>query len=299
MIATNARPPVSAAALISKALFDDVQVVLRAKDNQSGHVKRKKTNPFVGWLKCANCGCTVCREVKRGKPYHACSNGKKICKREYTQETVLMEQLKPLFESIQLTDKQIESIVDHLRETHEYKARYHKEQLTKLDSSHSVIQSKKDSMLDLLLQDRISQEVYEKKMAQLDTDHENIILKRAEHTVADTNYHVTVKHVCLLARRAGELFERANDEEKNQILKLLLSNAVLKDKEITFTINSPFDSIISFTSETEKAAQCDPSEDSTSLSAPVGHGRSNLRTRAGSQYTLLSWTLMTQKKYLG
>lgn len=245
--------------LISKSLFDEVETMLKERDNTAGHVKRKKSNPFARLLTCGNCVCTVCREVKRDKPYHACSNGKKICKREYIQEEKLMEQLKPLFQNIQLSDEQINNIVNDLRENHEYKARYHKEELKKLNAAELAIQQKTDSLLDLLLSDRITQEVYERKMNDMDVEKANINLKRAEHAGADKEYHIHAKHVCLLARRAGELFEGANDEEKNQILNLVLSNIELKDRQLTYTLKKPFDCIISYAQATQKATQCDPS----------------------------------------
>ena len=243
--------------IISKQLFDETQSVLKERDSKFGHIKRKKSNPFARLLTCGNCGCSVCREVKRDKPYHACSNGKKVCKREYTQEEKLMEQLKPLFQNIQLSDEQIETIVTDLRENHEYKAKYHDEQLKKVNAAELAIKQKTDSLLDLLLSDRITQEVYERKMNDMDAEQANITLKRAEHEMADKEYHIHAKHVCLLARRAGELFEGANDEEKNQILNLVLSNIELKDRQLTYTIKKPFDCIISYVSESEKAAQGD------------------------------------------
>lgn len=230
--------------LVTKELFDTVES-MRAKRNQNpNHKKGKTTHVFSDILKCSLCGCSVCREVKRGKAYHACSNAKKAHKREYTQEKQLLEQIKPIFESLVLSDEQIQQITDYLRENHEYKAKYHKEQIQDLDTRYSSLQTKKDRLLNLYLEDRISQEMYDSKLKALENEQNQIITDKQEHTQADHKYHITAKNVLELARRAGELFECANDAEKNELLKLVLSNATLTGKKLEFTIRKPFDTIV-------------------------------------------------------
>lgn len=230
--------------LITKELFDTVQDILVRK-NQNKNQVRKVVNPFSSILKCGLCGCSICYEIKRGKPYYACTNGKKSHVREYTQREVLLNQVKPIFESLVLTDEQIKGIVDSIRENHEYKAKYYHEQTTILNGQFERIQTQKDKLLDLLLDGRISQKQYDEKLQKIDAELGRIGVDRAMYSEADTKYHVTAKYVLGLARRAGELFECASDEEKNELLKLVLSNGTLSNKNLAFTIRKPFDTIIS------------------------------------------------------
>ena len=231
--------------LITKQLFDAVQALKSARNQNPTHKKTKIPNPFADLLKCQICGCSICREIKRGKPYHACTNAKKSHKREYSQEAVLLEQVKPIFDSLVLSDEQINQIVDYLRENHEYKAKYHKEQLADLNKKYDEIQIKKDRILDLLIDGRITQPEYDKKLELFNDTQQSINFDREDHTQADYKYHITAKQTLELARRAGELFERANDVEKNELLKLVLSNATLNGKNLEFTIRKPFDTITS------------------------------------------------------
>lgn len=229
--------------LITKELFDTVQTVLSSKNQNPNH-GQKKINPFSGLLKCAICGCSICREVKRGKPYHACSNAKKLHVRSYVQEGVLIEQLKPLFNRLILTDEQINQIITSLRENHEYKAKYYQEQIMALNVKFDHTQAQKDKLLDLLIGSNITQEQYDIKVKKLEAEQQRLLTDRAIYSGADTDYHVTAKYILGMARRAGELFECANDEEKNELLKLVLSNATLNGKELEFTIRKPFDTIV-------------------------------------------------------
>jgi hypothetical protein len=64
-----------------------------------------------------------------------------------------------------------------------------------------------------------------------------------ETFLAESKYYITAKQTLELARRAGELFERANDAEKDELLKLVLSNATLTGKNLEFSIRKPFNTI--------------------------------------------------------
>ena len=90
---------------------------------------------------------------------------------------------------------------------------------------------------------RITQSDYDKKLATLNDEQQRINFDREDHTQADTKYYITAKQTLELARRAGELFERANDAEKNELLKLVLSNATLNGKKLEFSIRKPFNTI--------------------------------------------------------
>lgn len=229
--------------LITKELFDTVQEMMASRNQNPNH-GQKKIFPFSGLLKCGTCGCSVCREVKRGKAYLACSNAKKLHTRTYTQEVVLLDQIKPLMSGLILSDEQIDQIVTTLRENHEFKAKYYQEQVVGLNAQFDHIQKQKDKILDLLIASNISQDQYDEKYKKLDKAQETIMTDRVMYSGADTDYHVTAKYILGLARRAGELFQCANEEEKNEILKLVLSNVLLTDKKLVFTIRKPFDTIV-------------------------------------------------------
>lgn len=89
----------------------------------------------------------------------------------------------------------------------------------------------------------ITQPEYDKKLELFNDTQQNINLDRTDHTQADLKYHITAKQTLELARRAGELFERANDAEKNELLKLVLSNATFDGRKLVFSIRKPFDTI--------------------------------------------------------
>lgn len=90
---------------------------------------------------------------------------------------------------------------------------------------------------------RITQPEYDKKLELFNDAQQNINLDSADHTQADFKYHITARQKLELARRAGELFKRANDAEKNELLKRVLSNATFDGRKLVFSIRKPFDTI--------------------------------------------------------
>ena len=49
-----------------------------------------------------------------------------------------------------------------------------------------------------------------------------------------------------LAKRAREIFESSEVEEKKQLLNFVLQNLQLKEKELVFTVREPFNTMLKF-----------------------------------------------------
>jgi hypothetical protein len=60
----------------------------------------------------------------------------------------------------------------------------------------------------------------------------------------DKSFYVTVTYLLQLFIHGEKVFEAATDEEKRELLKLLLSNLELKGKTVRFTPNEPFATVL-------------------------------------------------------
>ena len=65
-----------------------------------------------------------------------------------------------------------------------------------------------------------------------------------EHTNGNYEFLTTVGLVFSLAKRARELFDGSETEEKRQILNYLLQNPVIKSKKLYFATKKPFDMLL-------------------------------------------------------
>ncbi len=68
-------------------------------------------------------------------------------------------------------------------------------------------------------------------------------MQKEELTQADESYHITIKTVLNIAKKAEEIFESSEIEEKNEFLKFLLQNRIVDGKNPLFEMKEPFLSI--------------------------------------------------------
>lgn len=61
-----------------------------------------------------------------------------------------------------------------------------------------------------------------------------------DHSDADEQFYISANTVLNLAKRAKEIFMSSEVKEKRQLLGFLLSNCVLNEKTLSFTLRSPF-----------------------------------------------------------
>ena len=78
---------------------------------------------------------------------------------------------------------------------------------------------------------------YKEKQAELET-------KMQSYTDADENYYLTANITLNLAKKAYEVFQSSEPEEKWQFLNFLLQNLKLEVKKLLFELKTPFDTVL-------------------------------------------------------
>ena len=65
----------------------------------------------------------------------------------------------------------------------------------------------------------------------------------SEYGKADSEYKIVISTVFSLARRAKEIFDSSEPDEKREIIQLTLQNLSLNDGKLEYTLQKPFDSV--------------------------------------------------------
>lgn len=230
--------------IVPKSLFDSVQDVLASYNKKTIKYAAK---PFVmrGIIHCAKCGCTATPELKKGQyVYYSCSNYKGGCKRKWVREERLLEPIKEVFRNIQLPQDRVNKVVAALKELNETKNQFHDKAVSQLQAEYNKIQQNTDRLLDLLVDNSITREIYDKKLNEYKEKQYEINIQMEEYTRADQNYHIAASTVFSLANRALEIFESSEVDEKRQLLNFLLQNCRLQDEKLLFELRSPFNFIL-------------------------------------------------------
>jgi hypothetical protein len=90
----------------------------------------------------------------------------------------------------------------------------------------------------------ITKDIYDKKHQEYNDRLQLLNIEMEEHTKADYDYQTTVAVVISVARRAKQIFESSEPEEKRAFLNYLLQNPTVNAKKLEFTIRTPFNLVL-------------------------------------------------------
>jgi hypothetical protein len=87
--------------------------------------------------------------------------------------------------------------------------------------------------------------MYDRKMSEFESRQQELQIQLEEYVQAYHEYHITVSRVLDLAKRASQIFESSEVNEKRQILGILLSNCRISEGKLLWELKSPFNVIAS------------------------------------------------------
>lgn len=229
--------------LITEALFNKVQAI-----KASFHKKKFKYAglPYIyrGMLRCGHCGLAITPEKHKGHVYYHCTqyNGKHDA--EWLREEHITEQLGYVFKNLKIPDEVYDQILDNLKKTHESKIEFCTIQRDALLKEREVYQNRLDKSYIDKLDGRITESQYDgfyqtfrEKVSEIDT-------RLSMLQEADDNYYVTTRYLLELTKRAYELFESSEVEQKRQLIHLVLQNVRVEGNKVCYDLIKPFDVLV-------------------------------------------------------
>ncbi|MEI7719888.1 MAG: recombinase family protein [bacterium] len=231
--------------IITRELFEQCQEVFRGR-HKSTSKPVSDLFMFKGLLHCANCGCLMTPERKKGYLiYYSCTNARGVCKRLYIPEQTLLKPVQSVFEAFEAMPKEVEErLLSELRASNEGEVEYHKKELVRIRAEYDRTQTRANSLMDLLIDKSITKDDYDKKLQELKDKQYRLDIEAEEHTRADHDYKLTISQVFSLSRRMGEIFKSSEVHEKRAFLNYLLQNPTVSGKTLVFTMRKPFDAVL-------------------------------------------------------
>ena len=141
----------------------------------------------------------------------------------------------------------MQEIVDALKTSIQAENEFLNQSLNDLAKQLERANDKKSRLLDLLLNQSITQTEYDTKRSELEKEIFDIQNRQQSHIAADKSFITTIESVFLVVSMAGELFKSSKVEQKRALLNLLLSNCTLKDGKLLYSLNKPFDMLVNLT----------------------------------------------------
>lgn len=222
--------------LISKPLFDKVQKTFERTTRPQEHTH---SFPFRDFMTCAECGCKLTATIKKGKhTYYYCTNGKGKCFQHHryltdSQVTEAFRKQFNLFPSL-LQGKIAQLALRVYSEDLRKQGRLDLTAQESLRNQLALVARKTEGLLDALISKRISGEVYDKKLKELESEKATLQTQLKNLKVSDVE--TTLERIEKLIEKAislPELITSKKDEVKRETLNSVLWNATIKDGEIT------------------------------------------------------------------
>lgn len=233
--------------LISKKLFDQCESI------RSGFARprrQKHVFPYRGLLTCEQCGCLITAEKQRGLDYYHCTNGKGICdqKNKFIRGEELEKQIMEKFEDFHIEDEMIEIIYESALEKFKSENTTREEVKEELEKELKLIKTKESKLLDLVLEGKIADDSYEKKLQSMKLE-----IISLEQQIEKTRVNIKqelatfehAKNALKTLQGFTSSVSEKNPSKKRIILFEVLSNMTLKDRKVlNLQQKSPYSLIV-------------------------------------------------------
>lgn len=233
-------------AIVSNELFERVQDVLHGRH----HSKPKKHFYSArGFLTCANCGCMITADTKKGHQYYYCTNGKGICTehRQYLKGETVDKLLSTLFQELRFDEELIElsgqAYLERLKS--DPTSKYNTNARETLQKELDGLVEAESVLTDALASRVLRRELYDEKMrgiADRRVELENQLARMGQNGRGPVATFEQVKEVFLSANKAANGYLALSPEEKRNTLGKLLSNAKVSGQNVAqWHFKSPYD----------------------------------------------------------
>lgn len=226
--------------LISASMFNSVQNIIKNHRNVPVHYAGK---PILlrGLISCTNCGGTISGDIKKQKyVYYSCNNSKRMCKKKWVKEETLLDGLLSYFDRIQLSNEQINEIIEHLQHDEIERLEATRRAQYQLNQKLELSKERISKLVDMHIDGKIDSVIYHTKLEEYKREQQKISLELESHSSSTHAEIITAQDVLHLAREAKQIFKSSNFDEKQQLLRFFFSNLQLNNENLDVQLRDPF-----------------------------------------------------------
>ena len=176
--------------------------------------------------------------------YYSCTNYRGKCKRLYVPEKDFLKPIYKDLKRLELPKEGIDYVIDGLRKTDAVEQEFYRRSIAALQAEYSRYDNRMSKLQDEKYDGSITTENYDKKLKEYKEKQADILQQMNEHSKADENHHLIAARILDVCKRAVEIFESSEPNEKRQFLNFILQNSVLKRKTPVFTLKPVFAGIV-------------------------------------------------------
>lgn len=227
--------------LIRKDVFDKCQDIIGGRKTKRDVTETKEPFLFRSLIKCATTGRTSTCDLKKGKyTYLICFDPSNPKKKIWVNEKVVIEQVEAALKSIQVPSDVWADIIGHLKRSHESEKDFYHQSIKSLHKESEDVARKQDRLTDLLIDESITKDIYNKKLSQLINRQQEINQLLEQHHKGNEQFKIALSSLVSLASHAYDIFASSTIDEKRQLLGYVFSNLELEGSKLVYTLQKPF-----------------------------------------------------------
>ena len=235
---------------ISKALFDKVQEQVKFKNK-----KRKGHNfEFTGLIHCKECEGAITAEEHfktypstRGRVryvYYRCSKKLGKCSQPFLAEDKLIKQLTTSLSNIALPTSLAKKWLKRTDEEYEKDRKNCDQKIKELGEQLKEVDLKTSRLLDLYLEQKLSEELYKKKQNEFFVEKEQLETQLRKTKKGGSYWLEPMKEFIDCALQAQKIARKENTNQQiRDLLQKVGSNFFLDQKQIQVEYKKPFASL--------------------------------------------------------
>jgi len=229
--------------LITKAVFDMCQDVRTNRGRKQAVKETKHPFLFRGLIKCAVSDRQATCDLKKGKYVYLIVRDPNNPKRKlWIKERDVLEKMEQVFNSIRLPAQYLPDITAHIAKLHEAERQYHNESIEAMNTEMGQINAHMDRLTDLLINETITKEAYDRKFSQLQNRRKEISVVQEEHQGGNEEFKNALTTMVSLASKAPEIFKSSKTEVRRALIGFVFSNLQLNGSKLEYTLREPFQS---------------------------------------------------------
>lgn len=243
--------------MLTDAEFDLIQGILDGRSHPRGQVH---TDLLTGLLKCGECGRSITSEVKikqykNGNSqtfiYYRCTKKFRAakCAQPYIRAEHLEAQVLDYLDQIQLSEKFVAWAIKWLQVMHEKQGELREAKWKVTDGAYQEVVKKIERCVELTISGMITMEDGKRRKQDLELEREKLAdeLNKLDRHVSE--WSALAINTFDFVKNIKDKFQNGSIDQKKTILRVIGSNLVLKNKQLTIEIRTPFTYISKVVSE--------------------------------------------------
>lgn len=227
---------------------EEYEMIQQYRGKKDAPRPQKHLFPYTGLIKCGECGCSIVidpkvKVTKSGNRheyyYYRCTKSKGGCSQRYLEIKKMEKQLGIIIKKIKISEAFHEWAIEELQKDLDKDTADRKELTEMAQKGYDEAVEQLTELVKGLLSKRIPEDAYDATLADLEKERDKYkkILDATNERIKD--WTTKAKKAFTFAKTAKARFDEGGLQTKNEILRNLGTNVVIKDLQISLEVDAP------------------------------------------------------------